>query len=53
MVAFTAEYAGGEIKVDDSEIDDAGWFSADELPPIPSKISIAGHLIDWFKDKEQ
>ncbi|MFC1823998.1 NAD(+) diphosphatase [Thermodesulfobacteriota bacterium] len=52
MIAFTAEYADGEIKIDRSEIDDAGWFSVDDLPPIPSKISIAGHLIDWFTDKE-
>jgi NAD+ diphosphatase len=49
MIAFTAEHAGGEIKVDSCEIDDAGWFSADNLPEIPPKISIARHLIDWFK----
>jgi NAD+ diphosphatase len=49
MIAFTAEHAGGEIKIDSYEIDDAGWFSADNLPDIPPKISIARHLIDWFK----
>jgi len=48
MVAFTAEYAGGEIKTDDAEIADAGWFSADNMPVIPSSVSIARHLIDWF-----
>ena len=51
MIAFTAEYAGGEIKVDDSEIVDAGWFSTDNLPPIPPKISIARRLIDWYITK--
>ena len=48
MIAFTAEYAEGEIEIDPAEILDAGWFSADNLPPIPPKISIARHLIDWF-----
>jgi NAD+ diphosphatase len=50
MIAFIAEYAGGEINLDPSEIADAGWFSADNLPPIPSKISIARQLIDWFTE---
>jgi NAD+ diphosphatase len=48
MVAFTAEYAGGEIRVDPVEIADAGWFSAGALPAIPPRISIARQLIDWF-----
>jgi NAD+ diphosphatase len=26
MVAFTAEYAGGEIALNDAEIDEARWF---------------------------
>ena len=53
MIAFTAEYAGGDIKIDTSEITDAGWFSVDSLPPIPSKISIARRLIDWFSENKQ
>jgi NAD+ diphosphatase len=48
MIAFTADYAGGEIKVDGKEIVDAGWFTADHLPQIPGKISIARKLIDRF-----
>lgn len=48
MVAFTAEYAGGEIKVDKSEIVHADWFTADNLPEIPGWGSIAGRLISWF-----
>jgi NAD+ diphosphatase len=48
MVAFTADYAGGEIRVDPVEIADAGWFSAGGLPAIPPRISIARRLIDWF-----
>ena len=51
MVGFTAEYAGGEIKIDDNEILDARWFPADGIPEIPGKISIARALIDHFLEK--
>jgi len=53
MVGFTAEYAGGEITMDEKEIVDARWFGADHLPMIPDKISIARKLIDWFVDRQQ
>ena len=48
MVAFTAEHAEGEVRVDPAEITDAGWFAAGEFPEIPPPISIARRLIDWF-----
>ena len=48
MIGFVADYAGGEIAIDGSEIMDAAWFSKDELPKIPPKISIARQLIDNF-----
>jgi NAD+ diphosphatase len=52
MIGFTATYAGGEICLDGSEIEDAGWFTSDNLPSIPGKISIARKLIDWFVEKQ-
>ncbi|MCX7668750.1 MAG: NAD(+) diphosphatase [Anaerolineae bacterium] len=48
MIAFTAEYAGGELAVGADEIGDAGWFPAEALPGLPPKMSIARRLIDWF-----
>lgn len=48
MIGFTADYAGGEISLDESEIAEAGWFAADTLPNLPPKISIARRLIDAF-----
>jgi NAD+ diphosphatase len=48
MIAFTAEYAGGDIRLDDEEIADAGWYTAADLPPVPPSISIARRLIDDF-----
>jgi NAD+ diphosphatase len=50
MVAFTCEYSSGEIKVDGIEIDDAGFYSAEQLPNIPPTGSIARNLIDWFSN---
>lgn len=48
MIAFTAEYAGGHIILEDEEIDRADWFTADALPRVPPPISIARSLIDDF-----
>ncbi|AET68033.1 Zn-finger containing NTP pyrophosphohydrolase [Desulfosporosinus orientis DSM 765] len=48
MVGFTAEYAGGNINIDENEILNAGWFDVDQLPLIPRTGSIARSLIDWF-----
>jgi NAD+ diphosphatase len=52
MIGFTATYAGGEISLNDEEIEAADWFTPDSLPPIPGKISIARKLIDWFLEKQ-
>jgi NAD+ diphosphatase len=47
MIAFTAEYAGGELVLDASEIAEARWFGPDDdLPEIPSGVSIASELIN-------
>ncbi|MFZ7127908.1 MAG: NAD(+) diphosphatase [Desulfobacterales bacterium] len=51
MVAFTAEYAAGELRADGREIAEAGWFRADRLPPVPGPPSIARRLIDDFIDR--
>ena len=51
MIGFTATHAGGEISIDETELEDAGWFTVDQLPPLPGKISIARKLIDWFIEK--
>ena len=45
---FTAEWAGGELQIEPLEIEDAGWYKADDLPQLPSKISIARAMIDDF-----
>jgi NAD+ diphosphatase len=47
---FPAEYASGEIRIDRTEIAEAGWFYPDTLPTVPGRISIARRLIDWFTE---
>jgi NAD+ diphosphatase len=46
MVAFFADYAGGIITPDPSEIEDAKWFSRSALPALPEPVSLARQLID-------
>ncbi len=46
MIAYTAEYAGGELVPDGTEIADVRWFAADALPEMPPSLSIARRLID-------
>jgi len=50
MVGFTAEYAGGDLVVEEKELIRAAWFGPDEVRrlEIPRKGSIARALIDWF-----
>jgi NAD+ diphosphatase len=52
MLGFTAEHAAGEIIIDGVEIEDAGWYTIEDLPTLPSPISIARKLIDLFISKE-
>jgi len=46
MIGFTASYRSGEIRVQDSEILDAGWFGPGPLPELPGRFSLARRLID-------
>jgi NAD+ diphosphatase len=46
MIAYTAEYAGGELVPDGTEIADVRWFAVDALPEMPPSLSIARRLID-------
>ena len=45
MIAYNAEYAGGELRPDESEIAEARWFPWDAVPNLPPSISISRRLI--------
>lgn len=46
MVAFLADYAGGEIAPQAGEIEAAEWFLPEALPTLPEAISISRQLIE-------
>lgn len=48
MLAFTAEYAGGELKIDPKELEDAAWYDCNHLPILPTQQSIARQMINDF-----
>ena len=50
MLGFSARYDSGEIKPDGVEIEDAGWFSRDNLPALPGGASLSRYLINlWLE----
>ena len=52
MVGYTAEYVDGEIHLQKEELSRGKWFSKDNLPILPEKLSIARRLIDaWLEGK--
>ena len=53
MVGFTAQYAGGDIRLQRSELASGGWYHKDHLPQLPEKLSIARQLIDHWLEKRQ
>lgn len=46
MLAFEAEYESGDATPDGVELTSLGWFTADNLPELPMKGSIARRIID-------
>jgi NAD+ diphosphatase len=50
MLGFSARYSSGELKPDGVEIQDARWFTKDNLPDIPSEGSLSRYLIKrWLE----
>lgn len=45
MLGFFAEYAGGELVLQEDELAEADWYRPGELPPVPPLTTIAGQLI--------
>ncbi len=54
MIGFTARATDPDapLTVDESELDGAQWFNADDLPQLPGKLSLSRQLIDaWLSAK--
>lgn len=48
MAGFRAHYAGGELRLQRSELNKGGWFGRDNMPAIPGEVSLARQLIDMW-----
>jgi NAD+ diphosphatase len=48
MVGFVASYAGGDVVIDHTELEDARWFPCGALPTGPGRHSIARFIIDNY-----
>ena len=53
MLGFTARWASGDIVIDETEIADANWYRADDLPMVPPGMSIARRLIDAWVERAE
>jgi len=51
MVGFNADYNGGEIHLQQSELSKGAWFTKENLPTIPEKLSIARMILDDWLEK--
>lgn len=52
MVGFIADYDGGEINLQEDELSAADFYTKENLPEIPRKLSIARRLIDWWLEQQ-
>ena len=51
MIGFTADYVEGSIHLQDEELDAGKFYTKDNLPEIPKKLSLARKLIDdWLEE---
>ena len=54
MVGFLAQAISSEIRLNDAELEDAQWFTREQLlsgfPKLPFRISIARRLVDHWVD---
>lgn len=49
MVGFNADYAGGDIRLQREELSAGAWFSKNNLPRLPERMSIARMMLDdWL-----
>jgi len=51
MLGFSARCAGGELRPDGMEIEDARWFSREALPLLPGKGSVSRYLINLWLER--
>jgi NAD+ diphosphatase len=53
MLGYFADYAQGDIELDQTEIKAAHWYRYDQLPKVPPITTISGRLINTFVQERQ
>jgi NAD+ diphosphatase len=48
MIAYFVSCDAADLRIEESEIAEAQWFSRDELPAIPPGFTLSGQLIRHF-----
>lgn len=51
MLGFFADYAGGELVLQEDELAEADWYRPGQLPPVPPLTTIAGRLIQAMEQE--
>lgn len=52
MVGFEADYVAGNIHLQKEELSYGAWFSKENLPAVPDKLSIARKMIDHWRTQD-
>lgn len=53
MIAFTADYLDGEIRIDENELSEARWFGPHDAWPEPvPQVSISSVLVDAHRPRQ-
>ncbi len=48
MVGFIADYDSGDIILQEEELKSAKFYTKENLPTLPQKLSLARRMIDWW-----
>lgn len=51
MAGFFADYAGGDLVLQEDELADAGWYLPGSRPPVPPNTTISGRLIREMENR--
>lgn len=52
MIGFIADYESGTIRLQEDELSAGAFYSKENLPELPRKLSIARKLIDWWLEND-
>lgn len=51
MIGFVADYVSGELHLQDEELSSGAFYTKDNLPQLPRKVSLARRMIDWWLEQ--